>query len=226
MKVRQRRAPVPEVDELGAELGVDWAQWADGRAFRLKRKRDFPNVDPGLARTAAAHGAERMGKVVQSVRDKQFPEKFIWVQFADHEIHIGDPCPCGSRRLLRLHTHFARCPECRSQLLLLAPSLDEDDAVEVGSQKGSVLKELTDVRLDRLDRSGDAELYRGYGRQETGDPVLLLVEVRAEPGEELSPEEALDRVQKVKKVPFEMLSDLLDVSTFLARDESDWDLVL
>lgn len=33
------------------DLGADWERWADGRAFRLKRKRDFADVDPGRLAT-------------------------------------------------------------------------------------------------------------------------------------------------------------------------------
>jgi hypothetical protein len=47
--VRLRAARV-DPSTLPEDLDVDWSRWSDGRAYRLKRKRDFPNVNPGLAR--------------------------------------------------------------------------------------------------------------------------------------------------------------------------------
>ena len=87
---------VQEVPERGEEdLGLDWDKWTDGRAFRLKRKRDFPADlrSRPRPRTAARYAAEKRGKVVRTIRDRYFPKKYIWVQFADDEVEIGEPCP-------------------------------------------------------------------------------------------------------------------------------------
>src|SRR5204863_6771235 len=120
---------------LPEDLGVDWSRWADGRAYRLKREKDFPNVSPGHARTAAEVAARKMGKVARTTRDKMIPEKLIWIQFADAEIGQGQPCPrCGSRKLLNLHADVVRCPQCKAQLLLTNQGLD---AIEVEPEGGA-----------------------------------------------------------------------------------------
>src|SRR5439155_20421526 len=95
--VRRRAAPTITTVVEGDDLGADWERWADGRAHRLKRKRHFADVDPGLARDAAEAAAARMGKAVRTTRDKMMPEKYMWVQFADHCVGPGEPCPCGIR---------------------------------------------------------------------------------------------------------------------------------
>ena len=176
-----------------------------------------------------------MGKAVQAVKDKRFPEKYMWVQFADHEIGLGEPCPCGSRRVLRLHTYFARCPQCHAQLLLSPASValadgDEDEHVEDEAEApaGSAaarLERLTDVHLSRIRRSGEREVYRGYGEHD-GTLVLVIAEFDAAAHEPLEPEIALDRAAAVQVVPLNQLDDLLDPSSLVRRDESEWDLVL
>jgi hypothetical protein len=213
---RRREQTNAEVEDLG----VDWERWADGRAFRLKRKRDFPDVDPGKARDAAELAAERMGKVVLTTRDKRLAKKYVWVQFADARIKLGDPCPCGSRRLLRLHRQFARCPECNSFLML--SKLGE--AEEKTPRAERTLRELSDVHLARRGRDGDVDLYRGYGRREE-ERVFLLAQFTGEPEQEpVTPEDAFDRVTSVQVVPFEQLEEFADLSPL--EHATGWDLRL
>jgi hypothetical protein len=219
--------------EEGDELGIDWERWADGLPHRLKRKRDFADVHPRLVREAAKNYAGRTQKGVQSVADRARKNKYVWVQFADHEIRIGEPCPCGGRRLLRVHPFFARCADCKAQLLL-APKLVEDAGVDLiedaedddeRPEPGDLLLELSDVHLARIQRIGDREVYRGYGRRGSS-PMLLIVHFRAARGERLSKDRALDRVVGVQMLPFQQLSDLVDESALTDRSESEWDLVL
>ena len=133
--MRLRAAPVDPAT-LPEDLGVDWSRWADGRAYRLKRKKDFPNVNPGHARTAAENAAVKMGKVVRTVRDKMIPEKLIWIQFADGEVSAGQPCPrCGSRKLLNLHADVVRCPQCNAQLLLSNQGLEAIEPEPEGARR-------------------------------------------------------------------------------------------
>ncbi len=183
MKVRKRKL------QVGDELGVEWERWADGQAWRLKRK--------------------------------QFPEKYIWLQFADGKIRAGEPCPCGSRRLLRLHTHFVKCPECGAMLLQGQPG----DADETDSRPALRLGQVKGLHLARLGRTGDVDVYRGYGEKDVG-PVLVLAEFRVDGAEqELSPENALERADRVVTIPLEQLSDLFDISAFSDSAASHWDLV-
>jgi hypothetical protein len=206
--------------EEGDELGVDWDRWADGRARRLKRKRDFGDVETSLAIEAATNAANRMGKALHAIRDRQLPEKYIWVQFADGRIQPGEPCSCGSRRLYRLHPHFVRCSACRALLLW-----SSGDTEEYESRPAFRLTRLTGVHLARMERSGDRDLYRGYAEKD-GTPVVVLAEFRVEGGEELSSEHAFERVEKVEFLPFDGLSDLFDLSALRGGGRSDWDLVL
>jgi hypothetical protein len=216
VKVKKRKL------EVGDELGIEWERWADGQAWRLKRKRDFGDVDPNLAIEAAKNAAARMGKGVQAVPDRYFPLKYIWVQFADGKIRASEPCPCGSRRLLRLHTHFVKCPECGAMLLQGQPG----DADETDSRPALRLGQVTGLHLARLGRRGDLDVYRGYGEKD-GGPVFVLVEFRVDgAGRELSPENFLGRADRVVMIPFGQLSDLFDVSQFSDSAEADWDLVV
>lgn len=205
-----------ELDE-GEELGADWDRWSkDHRPHRLKRKKDFDDVDPALMKIAGKNAAERLGKAVHTFADPFFAEKFVWVQFADHKVVTGKPCPCGSRKMYRLHKNFARCAECKAQLLLK----DEDE-----SQHVLLLRSLKRAYLEHIEighKRRDA--YRGYAQK--GDKyVLLFAEFRKDEFEELTPENVFDRVEKTNFVRFDRLEGLIDPQHLLARDESSWDLV-
>jgi hypothetical protein len=207
--------------EVGDELGVEWERWADGQAWRLKRKRDFGDVDPGLAIEAAKNAAARMGRGVKAIRDRQFPEKYVWVQFADGKLRAGEPCPCGSRRLLRLHTHFVKCPECGLMHLQGQPG----DADETDSRPALRLRQVEDLHLARLGRWGDRDVYRGYGDKDAG-PVFVLAEFRLDEADpELTSENFLERADRVVIVPLEQLSDLFDVSAFSPGAGTKWDII-
>jgi hypothetical protein len=200
----------------GEELGADWERWAtDGRPHRLKRKRDFDDVDPALIKVAARNGAERLGKAVHTFQDPFFPEKFVWIQFADHRVVTGRPCPCGGRRLFRLHKNFARCSVCGAQLLLKDPAESEHILL---------LREFSNVYLERLDIEHRRDAYRGYARRGK-KLVLLFAEFRRDEEEELTAENVYDRIERTNVVPFERLEGFVDVRRLLARDESEWDLV-
>lgn len=231
--MRRRSAIDPAT--LPEDLGVDWSRWSDGRAYRLKRKKDFPNVNPGAARTACEQAAVKMGKVVRTVRDKMIPEKLIWVQFADAEIRIGEPCPrCGSRRILNLHADVARCPQCKAQLLLSQKGLEainedegEDGAAPDGPDRAKFAERLRALETFHVSRSGEAghnELYTGWGERE-GVRYLVLAEFEPdEEGEDLTLENMEERVALVKVLPAHLFEGLVDVDELAVRPDSDWDL--
>ena len=219
------------------DLGLPWEKLADGLPHRLKRKRDFPDVDPEFVRAAAKRAAGQMGKAVQTLPDKMslIPNRYLWVQFADHEIRVGEACKCGGRRLLRVHPSFARCTQCGAQLLL-APakrepgaepieSADYDEDEEDGRpEPAALLQGLTEVHLKRLEHVDDRETYRGYGLL-AGAPVFLLAQFRADPGEALSSTQALEQVAAVQVLPLRHLDGLLSASA-LMDENTEWDLVL
>jgi hypothetical protein len=216
VKIKAKRLQL----ETGDELGVEWERWADGRAWRLKRKRDYGDVDPGVAMEAAVNAANRMGKAVRTVRDRYFPQKYFWVQFADGAVRAGEPCGlCGGRRLFRLHPHFLRCAQC-GRMLLETDSDDEEDNARAAAR----LRNLTNVRLVLLERSGELDAYRGCAESD-GQPVVVFADFRVEGGEPLGPEEAFERVAKLRIVPYDILSDLFDISA-LRNGSRDWDLAL
>ena len=228
------RRKAVNVDELPEDLGVDWARWSDGRAYRLKRKRDFPNVSPGVARSACEVAAHRMGKAIRTARDRRVPDKLLWIQFADAYVGEGKPCPkCGSRRLYELHAKFARCPQCKAQLIISSAGIDafdDDNAAVVGPRARqrltARLKSLTDVRLEHAGENEASDIFNGYGMVED-TPVIILAEFeKDETGEELSLTNMFDRVARVKVFPADSMSGLVDINTLRNRPESDWDLVL
>jgi hypothetical protein len=209
------------------DLAIDWPRWADGRAHRLKRKRHFANVKPSLIAKAAGAAAEAMGKVVVTGKDRQVPDKYIWIQFADFKVPANQPCRCGSRRLHRVHTNFAKCPQCKAFILLTDPK-DADDPTD--SHSARRLRALEDVQLERRGRPGERyELLRGFGRK-NGELVFLTAELRIEPNEEqVELEQFWARLATVRVVPFSELGDLFGVSAdevAVAWQEREWDIVL
>lgn len=217
--------------DVGDELGVEWERWANGQAWRLKRKKHFGDVEPKLAMEAASNAAARMGKAVLSVKDRHFPDKYIWVQFADNRIRAGQPCPCGSRRLLAIHPNFVRCPACG--LMLLVQS--SNDADEYESRPAFHLGNLTGVHLAWIERvegqdtdtglSRYRDVYRGYGDRD-GVPVLVIAEFRVEEDETLGADQVFERVKRLDVLPLGRLSGIVDVSALRNGSHSGWDIVL
>jgi hypothetical protein len=228
----------PEEEKAGAEadvseepepdLGIDWARWADGRPHRLTRKRHFANVNPARVAKAAEAAAAAMGKVVVTGKDRLVPDKHFWIQFADFKLGPNQPCRCGSRRLHRVHSNFAKCPQCKAFIVLTEEDEDAGDGTD--SRTARRLRALEDVRLERRGRSEKRyELVRGFGRKD-GELVFLLGELRIEPDEEqVKLEHFWARLRTVRIVPFTELGDLLGLSAdevAAAWQEREWDIVL
>jgi hypothetical protein len=45
----------------------------------------------------------------------------VWIQFSDHEVEYGQPCPCGELNPIRIHPNFLRCPSCGSRIAIKRP---------------------------------------------------------------------------------------------------------
>lgn len=104
------------------ELGLPWDDWADGRAYVLRRGRDFfRNAD--LVQDAARNAARRLGKTVTAVKEQRVGKTYVWVQFSDYEIELGSFCPsCGEGDALRLlNRQNACCISCGATVVLLRP---------------------------------------------------------------------------------------------------------
>lgn len=100
---------------------LQWEQWADGRVWRLKRGKHYQASAKPIEQRAL-EGAARMGKAVRTYLEPVGKREYLWLQFADYQIDLYDPCPqCGGTEMVRLHQLFARCETCDSVLLLKLP---------------------------------------------------------------------------------------------------------
>ena len=83
-----------------------------------------------MLQAAARDVADRLGKAVRiAVDDLSRPRRpmiYVWLQFVDAEVTIGDPCPCGGTELVRSHPAYATCEAC-GRLLGLRPPKDVVD---------------------------------------------------------------------------------------------------
>jgi hypothetical protein len=125
------------------DLGLPWNRLGDGRVWRLQRGRDYEVETDALARAAEVAGA-RMGKVPSLLPDRvprlKYWDDYAWIQFVDHDVLVGSPCPCGSDELVRTHPKYARCPACGAHLKLSTPKPQEQfaDEAPVPSRPGPV----------------------------------------------------------------------------------------
>jgi hypothetical protein len=113
-------APVSQ--ELAAErmedLTLPWTEWMDGKVHRLKRGKHFDG-EVGAVLEEARLAARLAGRGVLAMRELMGPKyQYLWFQFTDHVVYAGDPCPCGGRKLTRVHPSLARCRRCGKTLLL------------------------------------------------------------------------------------------------------------
>jgi hypothetical protein len=105
------------VDSL-EQLTLSWEQWMDGRIHRLKRGKHFSGEVSAVIEEARL-AARLSGRGVLQLREQMGPKyQYVWVQFTDYSVSIGDPCPCGGRKLDRLHASLARCRRCGKTLTL------------------------------------------------------------------------------------------------------------
>lgn len=100
------------------ELTLPWADLMDGRIHRLKRGKHFSG-DVAAVIEEARLAARIAGRGILHLREQMGGKyQYVWVQFTDGTILIGDKCPCGGRRLVRLHLNLARCKRCGRTLTL------------------------------------------------------------------------------------------------------------
>jgi hypothetical protein len=112
--------PSPSALRSLDELTLPWAELMDGRIHRLKRGKHFSGEVSAVIEEARL-AARITGRGVLHLREQMgMKYQYVWVQFTDDAIVIGDPCPCGSRRLTRLHLNLARCQRC-GRILTLTP---------------------------------------------------------------------------------------------------------
>jgi hypothetical protein len=167
---------------------LTWEQLArDDRVRRLRRGKHFRGDVRAVQREALAAAAE-MGRVARVVRDDFRKYAYVWVQFVDFQLPLGEPCPrCGGREILRTHEFFGRCAECNASLALLArvESAERDEAppmTKLGAKQERArvrsaqrrLDAFTNVQLvfDPEESDEDEEVW--YGRGDFDGHSLLL----------------------------------------------------
>jgi hypothetical protein len=174
--------------------GLTWEELAKERSpRRLCRGKHFTGDVRALQKEATA-ASRRLGCAVRTVRDDFLRFAYLWVQFADHEVPLGEPCPaCGSRELVRMHEQFGFCPRCRSSLAFSQrvvrrePPGDSsrpvvaEPAIEGKHERKLRLRQrrmdaFTDARLamDPTESDDEKEMWYGRARYE-GEDVLLRV---------------------------------------------------
>jgi hypothetical protein len=132
------------------ELGLPWDSWADGRVHRLVKGRDFLH-GADVLQEAAENAARRLDKVALTVKEVRFGNVFVWVQFVDGEITLGEPCRCGSRNLRRVSLVYAECAACKATLFLRPPrpGSETTDAPQGADEDGAIIQTLLGVAPPR-----------------------------------------------------------------------------
>jgi len=99
-------------------LTLPWAKYMDGRIHRLKRGKHFTGEVFAVIEEARL-AARIAGRGVLQMREQMgLKYQYVWVQFTDDAILLGERCPCGGRKLARLHLNLARCQRCGRTLAL------------------------------------------------------------------------------------------------------------
>jgi hypothetical protein len=191
----------------------------------LQRGVDFPSAGPSF-RKAAERAAAGMGKRVVMVRDRRNPQNFTWIQFVDGEIWIGDPCPCGGRRLVRISGKIVRCRACNRTLMATLREEEDDDeeSLVVGPvdepEVPETLAGFRQIRLRRTEVAPDAERFIGTGLDAEHRPVVLAVRVPCVGGAPIPDESSPTRYVH------EVLAAVRTDAAAEADDTGPWDLVL
>jgi hypothetical protein len=156
--------------------GLLWERFADGHVHRLKRGKHYRGEIQDVKAEAEAAAAV-MGKHAVVVKDPMGHHYFLWVQFVDGEISMGDPCPCGHRTLVRVHKAYVRCPAC--------------DAVLRLDGKFTDMEELEDEDQDEPDLEENLERHR-MSADARREEKLRLQRQKKDAARDSRPPETLD----------------------------------
>ncbi len=190
--------------EDGDELALPWDDLADGRVWQLVRGRDF-FCNPREVDEAARNAAARLNKAVQTVRSLHASVSSVWLQFADHRIEPGAPCPCGSDELRRVNDVYAICASCEASLLVETKQKGSAGAASIVGDAGD-LADGSDTRA-RLrifvaegGRIGDERKRLAALRRvpRDGEPVVPAERKEAHARERREREERKARVGEIR----------------------------
>lgn len=167
---------------------VDWETIADGRVHRLKRGKHFSSTTSAL-RLEGHAAAQRIGKALRTVKEENGDLQYLWIQFADHKLIRGQPCPCGGTELTLVHDDFAHCGTCGASIVFDSSALPRRSLE-------TQLAPYGDVRLARDDAESDETRERHYGLgTAAGEDVVVIVDYPLSHGERIpdpkSPGESL-----------------------------------
>lgn len=224
------------------DLGLPWEELADGRVRRLKRGRDF-QVDTRALERAAEVAASRLGKVAcvaaETIPRVRRLDEYAWVQFVDHEVLVGNPCPCGSRELVRTHPKYAICNACGARLSLSPPPQQEKfagdgspaslsgpkpmseaeraKAIARGSFRSKyderyALEQYTEILFVASDRKPRRERLYGHAVDPSGMPVLIWVQYPLSEGARMpNADSQSGEVCRVHRWPIPPFSSFIDI---------------
>jgi hypothetical protein len=222
-----RAEPADETRPEPADAdGIAWERLSDGRVWRLKRGQHYHEDSKSLERAAEAAGL-RMGKTARLALERipriRYWDEYAWVQFADHDVPIGSPCPCGSHELIRTHPKFARCPACGALLNLSSPREEREDeagrvkAITRGKELRFRLDErfplsaYSEIRFVASERRPGRERLYGCAMDPMGMPVLVWVQYALDDGERARGPDGEPLEPDVHRWPVAPFSALIDV---------------
>ncbi len=233
--MRLRRGAAQQGSAVGGfafRQGLDWGKLADGHVHRLKRGKHYRG-DIQDVMLDLAPAAEAMGKYAHIVKDPLGHQYYLWVQFVDGQIALGERCPAGHGSLTRFHLSFVRCDEC-GRLLHLKGELtdhepeddDEDDDEEELEQDGQPeplstrriprkyaerLEHFSDLHLEPYGRSTKLEAYRGYGTNSKGRQLILVLYYLDAAGKRRpDPWRPAEQHYRIESIPAEPFAEFVD----------------
>lgn len=210
----------------------DWTRISDGKVWRLKQGREFDCSTKRL-RAEARMAARDMGKTVRFVRDRIDPYKYLWLQFADDEMILGQPCPkCGGEHLLQLSGQFVRCGSCRALLAVERPPDVEDvelqmrEAAHAAGGVEDTLQGYSDVHLSVAETDAEHQRLVGYGFDGDGHFTLLYVVAPLAGGKRVPDASTAGFLHSVELAVVEPFGNLVDVSSLLRAELESFDISL
>jgi hypothetical protein len=185
--------PIEAEPEGGTRLigGVTWESLADGRVHRLKRNKHFAGPVRSIQQQADG-AARRLDRGVLAVREEFSRDyQYLWIQFTDQQLALGEPCRCGGRSQTRLHEKYGRCDVCGATIAYRGTYVPEPaDSVGVGGsaprrRTAKHLSEYTDLEFvarDLAECTEDEDVWYARALDPTGRRVFLVVRFPLEHG--------------------------------------------
>jgi hypothetical protein len=169
--------------ESGSRLigGLKWEDLADGKVHRLKKNKHFAGpVRAILSQCDTA--AARLDRGVLVVREEFSRDyQYLWVQFTDQQLAVGEPCRCGGRSQTRLHEKFGRCDVCGASIAYRGTYVPETADGAPGASRRRTAKhlskyqELEFVTRDHEESTPEEDVWYARGVDPTGRRVFLIV---------------------------------------------------